>query len=158
MKFDGVHEFTQPPAEVWDRLTDARFLVPCLPDLDTVKEVDADRAVCVVKPGFSFARGTLEMAVQITDKVPGQSAKMVMNSKGIGSTSTVEATFNLEAKDGGGCVMKWNAAVTQLGGLLRAAPSGLLQASAKKVLDQAWANVQAKMNERPNDNSIEKPS
>ncbi len=145
MKFDGVHEFTQPAAEVWEKLTDARYLAPCLPDLDSVKEADADRAVCVVKPNFSFARGTLNMTMNIGDKVPAKSAKMVLDSKGIGANSTVEASFVLEPREGGGCVMKWSAAVTQLGGLLRALPSGLVQGSAKKILDQAWTNFQAKL-------------
>jgi uncharacterized protein len=145
MQFDGVHEFTQPVAEVWQKLTDARYVVPCLPDLDSVKEVEADRAVCVVRPGFSFARGTLEMTLQVLDKVPDTSAKMVMDSKGIGSSSHVEASFTLEPKEDGGCRMKWTAAITQLTGLLKALPRGLVQASGKKVLEQAWANVQAKM-------------
>jgi len=145
MQFDGVHEFGQPAAEVWARLTDARFLAPCLPDLDSVKEADADRAVCVLKPGFSFARGTLEMTMLIRDRVSGVSAKIVMNGKGIGSHSTVEANFTLEPRDDGGCRMKWTAAITELGGLLKAVPRGLVQAAGKKVLDQAWVNVREKM-------------
>src|SRR5262245_46528448 len=120
MKFDGVHDFAQSADEVWVKLTDARFLAPCLPDLDTVKESEADRAVCVVKPGFSFARGSLELTVRVLDKVPARSARFVMDGKGIGSSSTVEASFALAAKDAGGCAMTWTAAITQLGGLLKA--------------------------------------
>jgi carbon monoxide dehydrogenase subunit G len=145
MQFDGVHEFTQPAAEVWPKLTDARFVIPCLPDLDSIKEVDADQGSCIIKPSFSFARGVLDMTVSITDKVPGTSAKMIMVSKGIGGSSTIEATLTLEPREDGGCRMKWTAAITQLTGLLRAAPPSLVQAAGKKILDQAWANVQTKI-------------
>jgi carbon monoxide dehydrogenase subunit G len=158
MKFDGVHEFDQPAAEVWDKLTDARYVVPCLPDLDAVKEIDADHAVCTIKPGFSFVRGTLEMTVRIFDRVPGRAAKMVMDSKGIGTSSTVEASFVLEPREGGGCRMNWTAEVAKLGGLLKAAPTGLLQGAASRVLEQAWRNVQKKMTAEAGGAAAEKAS
>ena len=58
LRFEGDRDFSRTPAEVWERLTDARFLVRCIPDVDSVKEVSADRAVLILRPGFAFVRGT----------------------------------------------------------------------------------------------------
>src|SRR5438067_1801791 len=44
LHFEGTRDFARPPAEVWARLTDARFLVKCLPGVESVKQADADGA------------------------------------------------------------------------------------------------------------------
>src|SRR5205807_1693471 len=88
--FDGDKEFPQAPADLWARLTDAHFLVQCLPDVETVKQVEADRAECVLRPGFSFVRGTLEISLAVAEKTPSSFARLTSRGKGIGSTSTVE--------------------------------------------------------------------
>ena len=39
LRFEGDKDFSRPLAAVFARLTDANFLVRCIPDVDTVKEV-----------------------------------------------------------------------------------------------------------------------
>jgi carbon monoxide dehydrogenase subunit G len=144
LHFEGTKDFPQPPAEVWGKLTDARFLVGCVPGVESVKEATADRAVCVLRPGFSFVRGTLEVALQLADRVEPTSARLLVQGKGIGSSSEVEATMRLAPHDGG-TRMAWTAEIKQLGGLLKALPKGLVKASAEKVLNDAWEVLKAKL-------------
>ena len=60
LRFEGEKEFPRhPPEEVWAKLSDARFLVQCIPGGEVLGEPEADRAVCKVKPALSFVTGSL---------------------------------------------------------------------------------------------------
>ena len=60
MQFTGDQELPVPRSEVWKKLSDVRFLVQCIPGAEKVEQAEEDHAVCTIRPGFSFARGTLE--------------------------------------------------------------------------------------------------
>jgi carbon monoxide dehydrogenase subunit G len=145
LHLQGSQDFAKPVAEVWAKLSDARLLAPCIPGVETIKQADADTAVCVIRPGFTFIRGTLELTLRVRERVPDSLVRLQMNGKGIGSTTEVTAVLNFQPREGGSRV-EWTADVT-LGGLLRAVPSGLIQAAAQKVIGDAWAAIAAKMNE-----------
>lgn len=145
VRFEGDKDFPQAPAELWAKLTDARFLARCIPDVESVKEVEANRAVLVLRPGFSFVRGTLDVTLLVVDAVAPTSARYVIASKGIGSSADVEATVALAAQESGTRV-HWTAEVKTLGGLLKMVPSGLVRGAAQKVVEDAWSAVEAKLN------------
>jgi carbon monoxide dehydrogenase subunit G len=145
VRFEGEKDFSHPPAEVWAKLSDARFLVQCMPDVESVKDVTADRAEVVVRPGFSFVRGTLETTLRIVDAVAPTEARYVMVNKGIGSSAEVEATIALAPRDSGTRV-RWTAEIKTLGGLLKMVPSGLIRGAAQKVVNDTWNAVEAKLN------------
>jgi carbon monoxide dehydrogenase subunit G len=158
LRFEGDHDFPQPPADLFAKLSDARFLVSCIPDVEKISEQESDRAVFTVRPGLAFARGTLEVTLRIVDKAPPASARMVMTSKGVGSSSTVEAALGLAphpnppppaggGHGGGGTRMHWIAEVKDLGGLLKMVPQGLIRGAAQKVLNDAWTAVEAQLRE-----------
>jgi carbon monoxide dehydrogenase subunit G len=143
-RFEGDRDFTQPPMDLFAKLTDARFLVTCIPDVESVSEQEADRAVLTLRPGLAFARGTLEVTLQVVEKTPSTAARMLLTSKGIGSSSTVEASLTLTPHNDGTRV-HWVAEVKELGGLLKMVPQGLIRGAAEKVLNDAWAAVEAKL-------------
>jgi carbon monoxide dehydrogenase subunit G len=144
LKFEGDKDFPQAVADVWKKLTDARFLVQCVPDVESVSRSEPDHVVCVLRPGFSFIRGTLELTLQVADAVENTSARLVLHSKGIGSTSDVEATLALMPQDAG-TRLHWTAEIKNLGGLLKPVPQGLVKASAQKIIAGALTSVEAKL-------------
>jgi carbon monoxide dehydrogenase subunit G len=146
LNFEGEKDLSQGPAELYPKLSDARFLVQCIPGAAVVGEPEADLAVCKVKPALSFVTGSLEVIVRLMERVPDRSVCMFLYSKGIGSSSTVEATLKLAPQDGG-TRLRWYADVTQLGGLLKAVPSGLIRGAAQKVINDVWNNIEAKLKE-----------
>jgi carbon monoxide dehydrogenase subunit G len=146
LHFEGDREFAQPPAELWPRLADIQFLARCVPDAEAVTFPEADVAQLTLRPGLSFVRGTLDLTMRLTDRVEGQSARLLLTTKGIGTTSTVEAAYQLAAQDSG-TRLHWTADVTQLGGLLKAVPQGLLKAAAQKVIADAWKSLETKLQE-----------
>src|SRR5262245_11614030 len=144
LRFEGTRDFARPPAEVWGKLTDARFLVECIPDLDTVKQADADTAVCVVRPGFAFVRGTIELTLRIVERVPERSARLLVQGKSIGSSSEVAASFELSPRESG-TRMQWTVEVQSLTGLLKAVPQGLIKAAAQKIINDGWTALEARL-------------
>ncbi|MGH7172816.1 MAG: SRPBCC family protein [Gemmataceae bacterium] len=142
--FEGEQDFPQTPAELWTKLTDARFLVQCIPDVESVTEAESDHARLVLRPGFSFVRGTLEATLRVVDAVEPSARYLIVN-KGIGSSADVEATVAL-APQGTGTRVHWTAEVKTLGGLLKMVPSGLIRGAAQKVVNDAWNAVEAKLN------------
>jgi carbon monoxide dehydrogenase subunit G len=147
LRFEGDRDFPQPPAELFAKLTDARFLATCIPDVEKVSEQEAGRAVLTLRPGLAFARGSLEVTLQVVEKTPPNAARMLLTSKGIGSSSKVEAALAL-APNGGGTRVHWVAEVKELGGLLKMVPQGLIRGAAEKVLNDAWAAVEMKLRDQ----------
>ncbi len=148
LQFEGDKQFPQAPPDLWARLSDARFLVQCIPDVQTVSRAEPAVAVFVLRPGFSFARGNLETTLQVEEAVPDQFVRVVVQSRGIGSRSTVEAALTLASADSG-TRLHWNASIRELGGLLKMVPRGLIQAAAQKVIADVWASIEAQLAGRP---------
>jgi carbon monoxide dehydrogenase subunit G len=144
VRFEGDQDFRQPPAELFARLTDARFLVQCIPDVESVTQAEGERAALVLRPGFAFVRGTLEVTLELMEAMQPESARWRLTSKGIGSSSEVEAALALAEQDGGTRV-HWTAEVVSLGGLLKMVPSGLIRGAAEKVVNDVWAAIEAKL-------------
>jgi carbon monoxide dehydrogenase subunit G len=144
LHFEGDKEFSQPPGEVWSKLSDARFLVECIPGAEGRLATDADKAVCKLRPGFAFVRGTLEVTLTVLERVPEKSIRLALFSKGIGSTSDVEAVLQFAPQEKGTRI-HWTADVKQLGGLLKAVPKGLIGAAAQKVIAEMWTSVEKKL-------------
>jgi len=144
LRFEGDRDFAMPPAELYARLTDPAFLVQCIPDVESVGTCTADHATLVIRPGFSFVRGTLELDLRVADRVEPTSARVLLLSKGIGSSSEVEAQLTL-AEQSGGTRVHWTAEVKRLDGFMKFLPAGLIRGAAEKVINDAWERVRARL-------------
>jgi uncharacterized protein len=144
VRFEGEKEFAQAPADLWAKLRDARFLAQCIPDVESVTQSESDHAALILRPGFSFVRGTLEVTLRVVDAVAARTVRYLIVSKGIGSSSDVEASASLEPQ-GTGTRVHWTVEVKTLGGLLKMVPSGLIRGAAQKVIQDAWTAVETKL-------------
>jgi carbon monoxide dehydrogenase subunit G len=144
LHFEDESDLARQPAEVFSELSDARFLAQCIPGVEKVSLSEADRAVCTLRPGFSFVRGTLDVTLTVSERVSEQLTRLAIHSKGVGTTSELQVVLGFAPHEPGTRV-HWSADVTQLGGLLKAVPQGLIKGAAQKVIAEAWANVQAKL-------------
>jgi carbon monoxide dehydrogenase subunit G len=144
IQFEGDRSFPLPLAEVAAKLSDAGFLVSCLPDSQVV-EASPDRAVWKLRPKVSFLTGGLNAELTCVSREPGKSVVFKVFTKAIGASSTVSTSLAFkEAKDGGTDV-HWTGEVLEVTGLLKAVPKGLLQGTAQKVIDDVWVAVTAKL-------------
>ncbi len=144
LRFEGDKDFPHPPAAMWSKLSDPRFIVQSIPDVEAVVKAAADAAEFKLRPGFSFVRSTLEITLKVLEAVPSALVRFSAHSKGIGSTSEVESNLTF-APNGAGTRVHWTADINELGGLLKAVPQGLIKASAQKVINDLWAALEAKL-------------
>ncbi len=145
---EGDQEFALPRQELWLKLTDLSFVVQCIPDVSEVREVQEKSATVVVRPGFSFVRGEIQLSVAKVEETIPRSARWLIKGKGVGSSSEVEVAFELDERKGGS-MLHWAADIKQLGGLLKAVPQGLLQAAAQKVIGDLMAKLEKNLQANP---------
>src|SRR5712691_10634367 len=100
MQMEGDRDFALPPAELWTKLTDARFLAGCLEGAQVVR---AESAVAGwrMRPALAFMTGSIEVTLTILDSVTHQEMSAMVFSKGIGATSTVMTQLTFAERDGG---------------------------------------------------------
>lgn len=143
IRFQGTETLAVSAAIAFAKLGDAGWLAQALPDAE-VTAATSDTSSWRVKPKFAFMAGTLDTVATVTGREPDRLVRYTVVSKGVGSSSTVQATLTLAPSDSG-CTVDWNADVTELGGLLKLAPRGLIQAAAQTVIGEVWAAVSAKL-------------
>ena len=142
--FEGEKTFPQPPAEVAAKLSDAGFLATCVPDAQ-VSEATPDRAVGKIKPKLSFLTGSLTLDAQVTAREPGKSVAFRIATKTMGAGSVVETRLEFADADGGGTRVRWAGDLVAVTGLLKMVPPGLLEGTAKKVIEDVWTAVEARL-------------
>ena len=146
IQLDGEKELAQPIHQVAEKLTDLNFLIQVIPDVTEVKTVNHDHAELTIRPGFSFLRSALHLSLKKLESSDAKVPRYQVITKGVGSSTTVETSFDL-AETASGCVLRWKVGVIELGGLLKAAPKGLIQASAQKVVSDILARLEARRGE-----------
>jgi carbon monoxide dehydrogenase subunit G len=142
--FEGDKSFPLPIAQSSERLSDAGFLANCLPDAQ-VSEAAPEKAVWKLKPKLSFITGSLNVEMTRTEHVLGQSVAFRVFAKAIGATSTVLTHLTFTEAPGGGTAVHWTGDLTEVTGLLKIVPKGLIEGSARKVIEDVWVAVAEKM-------------
>ncbi|HEX4130513.1 MAG TPA: carbon monoxide dehydrogenase subunit G [Pirellulales bacterium] len=148
IEFSGEEHFAAPPERVFAVLTDLDTIAATIPDLQSSERVDANTLKCVVRPGFSFLRGTLKLTLTVADVVPPTSATMHVEGQGIGMGMTVDSRLRL-GPEPGGTKLAWAAEVSQLKGLVATISAALITAAADQIVRNAWQQVRAKVESSP---------
>ena len=141
--FEGDKSFAVPLPEVAAKLSDAGFLVNALPDAK-VTEATPDRAAWKLRPKLAFLMGSLDTVMEVTGREPDRAVGFKVSTKAIGASSTVLTRLEFRPADGG-TLVHWTGDLTEVTGLLKMVPKGLLQSTAEKVIQDVWAAVAAKL-------------
>lgn len=144
MQLQGEYFLPVARTQAWGRLIDMGFLMGCIPDSSGVQLLADDRGRCTVRPGVSFLRGAIDVEIQRAAMTEPSALAFHVASKGIGSSADVNTQLTLEDA-GTQTRVLWTAEVAKLGGLLKMAPSALMQATAHKVIGDIWKSIAAKL-------------
>ncbi|HWB00321.1 MAG TPA: SRPBCC domain-containing protein [Pirellulales bacterium] len=140
IEFTGVEHFTSSPDRVFAAMTDLDMVASIIPDLQSTERIDDRTLRCVVRPGFSFLRGTLKMTVALVDVQPATSATMRVDATGIGVSMRVDSQLQL-SPEGAGTKLAWTARVAELKGLVATISPALVRASADQITRTAWQKI-----------------
>lgn len=153
LEFGGVEQFSAPAQHVFDVVTDLDVLARVLPDVESSERPDAATLRCVVRPGFSFLRGKLNVtivrqsvaAADLQSSTDRLSANFRVESKAIGVQIGVETSLRVEASGDSGSALHWTAHVVERKGLVAAVSASLLRAAAEKVIQQTWERLRGEL-------------
>lgn len=145
IQFSGQRHFAVSSDLLFAELTDLQKVIASFPEVKKIKSVSPARAEFTVSPGLSFVKGDLDTSVEKQQEDPPRSATLLIVSKGIGSSSKVQASFQLAGREGG-ADLTWKAEVIELTGLLKLAPKGLIQGSGQKVIEGWLDNLEKRLN------------
>jgi len=146
IEFGGEERFAASPERVYALLTDLEAMAGTIPDLVSSEKVDERTLKCVVRPGFSFVRGTMRLTISLGECQQPEQAAMTVDSQGIGLSMSVASQLRI-LPDGDGSRLEWNARIEQLKGLISAVSPGLISAAADQVLRHAWSKVREQLDE-----------
>src|SRR5213075_2613850 len=95
IQVSGQRQFAVPIVRLFAELSDLQKVIASLPEVKKVKSITPQRAEIVVSPGLTFGKGKLDTIVEKLSEDPPKSATLQIASKGIGSSSKVQASFHL---------------------------------------------------------------
>jgi len=145
-EFGGQERFAASSERLYALLTNLDSMAETIPDLVSAEKVDPQTLKCVVRPGFSFLRGTMRLSIALADCQPPERATMNITAQGIGLSMGVNSNLRI-VPEGDGSRLEWTARIDQLQGLISAVSPGLIRAAADQVIRQAWSAVRKQLGE-----------
>src|SRR5881396_3714510 len=131
MKFASTYTIAAPRDKVFAMLTDPAVLQRCIEGCEKMVRTSEDNYDAHLKIGIAGLKGNYVGKVQLKDKKPPESYTLVMEGKGgpgfVKGTAKITLTGNTELR----CE-----ADAQVGGLIAAVGSRLIEAAAKKMMDE----------------------
>ena len=138
--FEGDKLIPRPLAEVSAKLSDAGYLVNCLPD-SQITEATPDRAAWSLRPKLSFLTGSLHATMDVTAREAAKAAAFKIATKAMGAGSTVNVGLTFAETADGATAVHWTGDIVEVTGLLKMVPKGTMQGAAQKVIEDVWKAV-----------------
>ncbi|MCS7159548.1 MAG: SRPBCC domain-containing protein [Gemmatales bacterium] len=132
----GQQELAVAADRIRSRLQKIPFIVRCIPDLTRVEHSGARDARVVVRPGFSFLRGEMTILVQREDAPDQERLCWRLEMRGIGSSAQARVVAQVESLGEQLSRLHYEVTIEQVGGLLRAVHSSLLQAAMQQTVQR----------------------
>ncbi len=138
----GLETLPAALAVAFGRLSDASFLVACLPDAESVVAT-ADAATWNQRPKLAFLSGTLRVTLKVVERKPELSVAFQMLAEASGASSTTHTTLAFRGIDDA-TEIAWTADTVAVTGLLKIVPRTVLQAATQKVIAEVWLAIQTR--------------
>jgi carbon monoxide dehydrogenase subunit G len=146
IEFAGEELFQASSDRVYALLTNLDAMAGTIPDLVSSERAGDQTLKCVVRPGFSFLRGTMKLQIELADLEPPERAVMQVAAQGIGVSMRIVSQLQVTS-EGSGARLVWSAQVDQLKGLIAALSPSLIKAAADQVIRHAWTQVRKQLGE-----------
>ena len=141
MKLAGATTLPAPPAEVWSLLTDASRLERLLPGCERLEPDGPDRYKAAVKFGIAAISGKYAATLQFVQKRPPHSLVLKMQGQGLPGFLNGEGRIELTAK--GNDTELTYSGEAQVGGLIASVGQRMLDAAARKIVQQFFDSAKA---------------
>jgi uncharacterized protein len=139
MKLAATYAFEAPQEKVFSALLDPAVLQKCIDGCEKMENTGEDSYNAHLKIGIASLKGSYVGKIRIEDKKPPESFTLSAEGKGGPGWVQGKANIRISPKDGG-------AELTcdsdgQVGGLIAAVGSRLIEAAGKRMLDEFFRKL-----------------
>jgi len=143
MKFNATYSVPGSRDQVFARLTDPAVLQRCIAGCEKMERTAEDHYNAHLKIGVAGLKGSYVGQVQLQDKQPPESYKLLMEGKG--GPGFVKGSGHIQLTENGpGTDIRCDAEV-QVGGMIAAIGSRLVEAMGKKMMDDFFKKFRDEM-------------
>jgi carbon monoxide dehydrogenase subunit G len=139
VKIEGQYTIAAPQQTVWDRLNDPEVLAKSLPGVDKLESTGPDSYKAKIKYKMGPVSGTFDGTVELSEKNPPNSMRLKTSARGGPGFVNGDGKVELTAK-GDETEIRYSGEV-QLGGMLAAVGSRMLEGAAKKSIEEFFQSV-----------------
>ena len=139
MKITASSVIPADRARVFAALTDPGILQRAIPGCESLTAAGPDRYEAILKIGVAGLKGTYKGTAAIRDKKEPESLTLVFDGKG--GPGFVRGTAVIALADEGGSTRVDSVADVQVGGLIAAVGSRLIEAASRKLSDDFFRQL-----------------
>jgi uncharacterized protein len=144
LQYSGEERITASLAAVWTFVQDPEQVGRCLPDVLEVAVLDGTHCDAVVRVAVGPMRGKFKLKLELIPDAAAHRIGMKISGGGFGSAIDMTAGANVVSSDAGTTLLKWDGQAVARGPI--AAVGGrVLDAQARKLIEQAFANVRQRL-------------
>jgi carbon monoxide dehydrogenase subunit G len=147
MKIRATYVVAAPPDRVYAALVDPVVLQRCIPGCESLTLVGEDRYEARVKIGVAGLKGAYTGHAELRDKQPPTAFTLAVDGKGSPGFVRATARVALAAADSGTGIECQ--ADVQVGGLIAAVGSRLIEAAARKQMDEFFRRLEVEVKAEP---------
>ncbi|MEY2603159.1 MAG: uncharacterized protein QOH31_933 [Verrucomicrobiota bacterium] len=140
MKVAATREFNVPQEKVFAALIDPAILQKCIEGCEKLEETGEDSYDAWLKMGVAGLKGSYAGKIRIQEKKPPES--FTLQAEGKGGPGWVKGTARIQISSKGGRSELRCESEGQVGGLIAAVGSRLVEAAAKKMLDEFFRKLE----------------
>lgn len=144
LQYNGQEQIPADPATVWAFVTDPAKVGSCLPDVREVTVHDPTHFDAVVGVGVGPVRGKFTFKFELQPDAAARRMDMKISGGGLGSAMDLTAGADIVPGEGGGSVLNWGGSAI-MRGPVAAVGGRVLDAQARKLITQTFANVREKL-------------
>ena len=161
MKLQGTAKVPAAREKVWQSLTDPAFLAKCLPGAQALTPDGPGRYKVSLKMGIAAFSGKFEGAVQLSDEHPPESFHMAVEGRGAPGFLKAQGIITLRdakrdtrhahgapAQTAGQTEVHYDGEA-QVGGVIASVGSRMIEAAAKKIIQQFFDAVASQLGPPP---------
>lgn len=143
MKMHGTYTLPAPIDQVWVFLMDPEAIAKVMPGCEQLEEIGPDTYRATLKLGIAAVKGTYAGSVQLLDKTPPTSYRMLIDGSGTPGFVKGEAAVALTGQDEQ-TVLTYTADI-QVGGLIANVGQRMIGGVAKLIVKQSLKKLEEEL-------------
>jgi len=140
LQYSGEEKIPASPATVWAFVQDPEKVARCLPDVVEVNVQDQTHVDAVVKVAVGPVRGKFKLKIEVVPAPSGHRIDVKASGGGFGSAVDLTAGADVVDAGDGTTLLKWTGQAVARGPVATVG-GRVLDSQAKKLIEQAFANI-----------------